>query len=247
MHPRLSMIVPSLKHHFLDQAGEKRLMYSSPFMRSTGIPTYVMHLQALESQSAQLRSIGNMFGEMVEAVSSKVEGTVRSVLENHAHQLGQMTPHAVVDLVKSSVGDAVHAALVQHGVVALAGQHLPAAPVPAADIAPPVGPPAAGVFVWGGGFHRVPEGWRMPREVLIRLGWFMWLFGMQDGGICPFRSLKRNAVHPNDYARFSAWRAFFLKLEFVLRNTNHWVANPTLQQAEDMLNHLTPKDVQSET
>jgi hypothetical protein len=73
-----------------------------------------------------------------------------------------------------------------------------------------VGVPSRNVFTWGGAFHSVPEGWKLPK-VNVRVGWQLWSVG--DGEIPPYRSLHKNDIQKSQQKPYSAWKCLMGRME----------------------------------
>jgi hypothetical protein len=190
----LSFFLGSLWHHksFLKQnLPKKHAVLSSPLFSSKKLPDQLDGHIIIGSESPYMKATGVLSNavllkavrnvqESINDIPAKVVQRVEEVLEQNGVAAGNVTGQQIFDHVTSAVQNV----LSQH--IGNIQQAVNAAPIENNNNT------GLQLYMWQGGFSRVPEDFEFP-DVNLAQAWQLWWLGSPTEGIPPYR-----AITPND-------------------------------------------------
>ena len=146
-------------------------------IKSTGIPP---HVTILHNQRAHVAGLNEFREELIDRVGqlpNKVTDTI----------LSKVSVPGAIPITRQDMNDCFENMIdkLRRELPAKSGQRQDA-PVAMIEEPDPFTP-----FMWGGGFHRVPENWKFPPNLCIKSMWLFWHWGNHEHNIGPLRLLTK--------------------------------------------------------
>jgi hypothetical protein len=164
----------SLKHHLLNGIDHVGVMSAS------GIPTHLIVSNAVHDFRNESKSFFTVMMEKCEAMPKQTTDEIfKKFVVNGAIPVTLNDLHLAMTNLVMDV----------RSIVAMP-QQVAVPPASQAGLADPaINDPRFSLFQWGGGFHFVPEGFKLPSKPIKNL-WNTWFFGNLELKIRPYRFLR---------------------------------------------------------
>lgn len=209
--------------------------YSSPFMQSTGIPPHSLQLREMRRMQEQMEENHRQAQRQREETNERFLHRLEQLIERRTLEQGGVTPALLQSMLRDTLSELRELSAPDLGSSPQQGRaDTPSQQGGAADMSPGA---VAGlqVYSWGGGFHLVPEDWRLPTNVNLKTGWELWCRGQP----VPYRRLS-SRDRQRDRQRYNEWKSVFGKMVVFLKAKNAWVEEPSREQTQAMFVRCLP-------
>ncbi len=201
-------VLSRLKQHVLSGSGRCRVTG----ICATGIPQFM----AVGMEIADLRREVEALAAGIEKVKTDLLASIDTLPEKLETRLldnfsidGTQVTRRDLDQISTHISACIASLRAE-----LAGAHaLPASTGSSVDT-PSVSVPTLPfkTWNWGGAFHPVPEGWKLPRPS-FKAFFFLWHRGDPSAGIQPLKNLSRRDVTSTDWTQASRCRSLIHHLD----------------------------------
>ncbi len=181
-------------------------------MVATGIPSFMCigreitavrnELKKLESQQQDYKDL------IVKEISALPAALEERLLSSFAIEGAQVSRRDLQD-ISSHITACVDA--LRGELLGRSRQPEPAA-APTPEVADPSTSQLFKTWFWGGAFHAVPQGWRVPRPS-FKAFYYLWYKGDASSFVQPFRMLHKCDVSGPDWVQLSRCRRLIAHLE----------------------------------
>jgi hypothetical protein len=196
---------------------------SSPEMPCTGVPSIISLSNKLQALEAQLESKVDSLRTELKAIPLELREVLRRDFE--VTGLHQLTATDVNSLIDGALNRGMCQMSNQIGAIMQRLNEHPARQVcndgivsQSHAVSGSTSSPSFQIWNWGGQFHVVPEGFKLP-QCNVKDTWKLWNLGIPSQGISPLSCIKRADVSKDQYSSLSRMRSLMHILEEMARST----------------------------